>query len=46
MRTVKDKWTSILEERLKTRRITLGVIVPHYVTVVYQGQNIGPKVED
>ena len=46
MRTVKDKSTSIVKERLKTRRIMLRAIVPHYITVVYQGQNVGLKVED
>ena len=42
---VQGKSTSIVEERLKTRRIMLVAIVPHYITVVYRGQNVGLEVE-
>ena len=45
MRAMEGKTTSIVEKGLETRGVMLGAVVPHYITVVNQRQNVRLEVQ-
>ena len=43
---MEGKKTSVVKKGLEMRRVVLGTVVPYYITVVNQRQDVRPEVKD